>query len=162
VFKSRGSIKSKSPKIATNDALMIDSDSISETVQQMEANHTPDIPHEMSELFRTYSSPRTSHLNRSSLRVTTKDLQPGQNPISLPAPARFTRKNKQLPKNVNDGSSLRKQSTQNESPCPSTQNSLSIPLDDPYVDLLQKLMMDWYEFPSDASSNLDTQLNEPS
>jgi hypothetical protein len=146
------------PKIATNEAPMIDS----ETVQQIDANHTPDIPLEMSELFRMYSNPRTSHLKRSSLRVTTKDLQPGQNSVSLPAPARFTRKNKQLPKNVNDGSSLRKQSTQNESPCPSAQNSLSIPLDDSYDDLLQKLMMNWSELPSDASTNLDTQLNEPS
>ncbi len=121
---------------------------------------TPDIPHEMSELFRVFSNTRTSHLNMSPPKVTTKDLQPGQNSIGLPAPARFTRKNKPLPKNVNDGSSLRNQSTQNESPCPSTQNKFSIvPLDDPYDDLLQKLMTNRYEFPSDASSNLEIHLN---
>ena len=133
----------------------------SETVQQIDANHTPDIPLEMSELFRMYSNPRTSHVKRSPLRMTTKDLQPGQNSVSLPAPSRFTRKNK-LPTNINNGSSLRKQSTQSESPCPPTQNTFSIPLDDPYDDLLQKLMTNWYELPSDMPTNLESQLNEPS
>ena len=88
--------------------------------------------------------------------MNNKDLQQGQNSNSLPAPSRFTRKNK-----LNDGQSSKMQSTRKESHRASSPNEPSIPLDDPYDNLLHKLMTNW-ELPSDASTNLDTQLNEPS
>jgi hypothetical protein len=133
----------------------------------VESRITPNISHEMTELLRLFSNPRQlgkSNLRASSQRATTTDLQSGQNPICMPAPARFTRKSKPTER-MNDESSADRKSTQNESPCPSPQTKSLIPLDDPYDELLQTLM-NWCEldhdgYPSDTSTVSFAQLNDP-
>jgi hypothetical protein len=130
----------------------------------------PNISHEMAELLRLFSNPRRlrrSKLRTSSQRATATDLQPDQNAICLPAPARFIRKSKQAEK-LNDGKSAEGKSTRDESPFPLQQNKSSLtPLPESYDDhLLQTLMncceLDHDRCPSDASvvSYLDAQLNE--
>jgi hypothetical protein len=126
---------------------------------QIEIKHTPDIEYELSELYRRYSEQRNSKMHLKSLSVASKDLQKGQSAFCLPAPERFVRKIR--PVSMKGRLSTGGEINPNQSPCPSpcqaTENMpSSILLNDPYDDLLHKLMngceIDHDPCPSDAST----------
>ncbi len=56
--------------------------------------YPPEIAHELSELYRLFSNQKQSLLSHRSMSATPKQTKHDQIVRDLPAPARFTRKNK--------------------------------------------------------------------
>ncbi len=123
--------------------------------------------YEMSEILRRYSKQRSAKLHQKIQTVTTKDAPKGQSSFCLSAPVRFTRKSRPESMKASLGEKVPFNSIGSPSPCAQNKSS-SLPFNDPYDDLLQKLMngceIDHEPYPSEASTmdDLDAdQLNAP-
>ncbi len=117
--------------------------------RQLEIEYTPDICHELNELYKLCSNQRNTHSRKIGHVASPKQIPGDQSVCALPAPERFTRKTR-----PDASKRLARNARQSESPTRSAQQSCDSNterFDDSYDALLQRLMYHKFSFHSSVT-----------